>query len=306
MSVDGEERRFGRRGGGPGDGAVSIPQVVEFDEGVSRTPHGATARWSRPRPAPGRDGTPREVQVEGALAGKSIVFGVDDQGRTALVAIGQDQRTEVPAEIGTGVASRVDLSVFVPARDAKNGSEVADAPAVRGALRGLFHPVRAESRRGGGFGGRGRRGGIRSADRLAEWIAAIDADGGTLSGSAKLGATAKQDGRDVANVRFTIEIAVQGTPADLGLGGFGGRGFGGRGSGGPPDDGDTGKATGTVKLEGSARVDVGTGRVEHLEVTGALELSGSSKRTIERDGESSDLEMHVATTGTLHLAVDVR
>lgn len=307
--VDGEERAFG---GAPGSGrgapqpsgpsVSTVRQRVVFDdfEGPESPRRYVTVEADETRT--GRDGSPQTSHVEGALAGKAVVRGIDDQGQAVLVEIDGDTRQEPAGELALGVPGRVELDVLVPPADAEAGAELVVEPALRTALRTLFHPVAAERRFGGGPNGRGRGSRGRSGSSgLADWIGLLESEAMTAKAVAKFIGHEEREGRRFARVGFELTASGAGSPARLGLNPMT---TGGRGPSAPmPGDAD---AEATLTLRGEALVDPASRRVVNIVLKGELAWSSSSKREVERDSGKSTFESKHAVQGTLKLAASLR
>ncbi|MBK8979502.1 MAG: hypothetical protein IPM29_26680 [Planctomycetes bacterium] len=317
--VDGEERTFGGgRGGtrgGPGafaGGPTVTAQTVVFDEPADP---GAGRRYVELRATEtrtGRDGTQQDTPIDGALAGRTVVRGIDDQGQDVLVAIDRTPAEELPSNLAQDVPHELDLGCLAPPTDTAAGGTFPLAPAFAGLVRSLLHPVVAapptrEGRNGGAFGRGGFRG-PRGGNAQRPWTAALASDAlqaATLQ--ATLVGDETRDGIACHRLALTARWTAAGQPNALGFGfGFGAFGGGRGGAPTPPGGGDaSGEANLTIELDGSAWVAAATGRLVALELQAKLGGEAKSSRTLERGGESQQLETEQTLASELHLTLQV-
>ncbi len=324
--VNGEEANFGRggAGGGGGRGAAQGPtsaqqKIVFVDGGSWRQYETAEAKVTRP----GWDGETSEQTVTGELQGKKVSLGAEP----AVMGEG-DKTTPLPANASRGLPRKIDFSGLAPSKPlALNGTYEIGA-SFKQALASLAHPIRAARGEGGGNrgegGGRANRGaeggegggaaggrGARGQGRGG--MGGAGGDNAALQILTAEGAQPKLTGKlvkvenNIATIEISGDVTGKGDPQKLGLGGganMRGRGRGGEGGEGaePPAPA---VADGTVKvgITGTLTVDISSGTLQSLQLNGKLDTKSHVEMTMERQGESMDMETDETRKGDFAVKV---
>lgn len=324
----------GGRGGGMfgGPRESTTTQTVEFENGDGwRKYHTVEALVE----STGRDGELVENEIAGALAGKKVELQQDEEGNLILVEGEGDEAQELNRMMSRGI-HMLDFASLLPGKTVEVGGtfEVGNFGA---ALQGLMHPVVPEmpegfggrgpgAGQGGGRGGRGRGGdqggrgqggggrrgafgggmrGMRGASNPLDSILA--AEGLEWKGMGKL--VSVEGG--IAAIEIEATVSGEGSAEELGLpagfmGRMGGRGGRGGGRGGEQGGGGENNAVVALTWKGTLHFDVDAGMIKSLALEGKLDDKRTSKREMNRGGESGEIETNTKTEATVSLKVDCK
>ncbi|MCA8943110.1 MAG: hypothetical protein KDB80_11160 [Planctomycetes bacterium] len=156
MLRDGEDMGRGRFGGGGDENTPTVTKSeVVFAESLDGTKWRRYETFKGSVKRPGRDGEPFESEVEGALAGKKLVFA---EGK---VLEGDASGEPLDERLGDGLPVATDLHGLVPAGDLAVDAKFELDGKFGTALQCLVHPIRAAA----GTPGDTNRGGDRRRRR---------------------------------------------------------------------------------------------------------------------------------------------
>ncbi len=271
-----------------GKTTVSRRQTVAFEERGDGTRHYLQVQSDETTQTD--DAEPRANHVDGALESRTVVPAVDDQGGASLLEVVDGERVELAPELVEGVPGTIDFAALIPPNGSKPGESFAPTGDVRAALRRLFHPVTAESRRGRGRGGRGFGRGPTERQMLGAFTALLAVADAQVETKAE--SVAAADGLG-PQVKIHLVVTAKGNAQQLGLAAptmFGGRG--------PRGGGASGDAESRLVLDVVAQLDDAGRRVRRIDLTGKLEADAKSTFAARRGGatDPSGIDEQFAAT----------